>query len=133
MLSRLCRVFITVLVTACLAIAVAGDNQQALVKAELLSQVTLEQNLVIEFEFNTLLPSLAERGARFNHPQQLIIEYLFIALIGFFASLTIIKYLHNFPLPPPWYEKTNLGSADGRISGWKDSNLLYKAKLSYHH
>lgn len=72
------------------------------------------------------------QAANFNHSVQLLIEYLFIALLTLF--IVVVNYRH-FKLAialPPWYLllKHHLRLS---ISGWKITNLQYQFKLTYPH
>ena len=85
----------------------------------------------IELTSDTLL-MVSNQASKFNHNQQRNIEYSFVTLIALFNTLTILFYQQVKPVrAPPWFSFLRL-SARSRLSGWKESNLLYKAQLTYH-
>jgi len=75
----------------------------------------------------------ASQASHFNHSQQLNIEYGFVCLIALFIALVYFSY-HNIIIvrAPPWYSLLR-SLKRSRLSGWKESNLLYKGKLTYQH
>jgi len=77
------------------------------------------------------LPITSAQASHFNHSQQRKINYIFVVLIALFIRLISIIYFQITILhAPPWYCFIGL-SKNSRLSGWKESNLLYKAKLTY--
>jgi len=78
-----------------------------------------------------LLLITSHQASNFNHSKQRNIEYIFVAFLTIFiclfaANYHLIKTVH----PPPWFFLVKF-SIKSRLSGWKESNLLYKAKLTY--
>jgi hypothetical protein len=59
----------------------------------------------------------------------------YILVIEFFKiKLTagLFKHLANPPVQLNWYEQLSHRSNSNRLSGWKDSNILYASRVNYH-
>jgi hypothetical protein len=57
----------------------------------------------------------------------LVIEFFKIKL-----NAGLFKNLANPPVQLNWYEQLSHRSNSKRISGWKDSNILYASRANYH-
>lgn len=89
-------------------------------------------------EIDNLVNSVAvfvniNQAANFNHLNQITIDYILVALLVLFL-VCVVNYQCYKPItsPPPWYLALKHGSRL-KISGWKISNLQYKAQLTYPH
>jgi len=73
------------------------------------------------------------QAANFNHLNQITIDYILVVLLFLFL-ICAVNYQWYKPTrsPPPWYIVLRYGSRLN-ISGWKTSNLQYKAQLTYPH
>ncbi|WDE05930.1 hypothetical protein SG34_003085 [Thalassomonas viridans] len=59
----------------------------------------------------------------------------YVLEIEFFAAelaAAFFKNLTNPPLDPVWYLQLAHHNQTSRISGWKDGNFLYSARITYH-
>ena len=59
----------------------------------------------------------------------------YVLVIEFFAiKLTagLFKNLANPPQFVPWFEQSNASNSASRVSGWKDSNILYASRAKYY-
>ena len=78
-----------------------------------------------------VLQITSHQASNFNHSQQRKTDYIFIVLIALFIRLiSLVYYQITIVHSPPWFCFVGL-SNNSRLSGWKESNLLYKAKLTY--
>ena len=73
------------------------------------------------------------QAANFNHLNQITFDYILVALLVlFFVCVVNYQWYKPTTSPPPWYIALRHGSRL-KISGWKTSNLQYKAQLTYSH
>tara|TARA_R110000744_G_scaffold308227_2_gene416299 strand:- start:15 stop:350 length:336 start_codon:yes stop_codon:yes gene_type:complete len=107
---------------------VSANNSPALLTESAAASKVLIQDVNQVIDSHVVLIN-ANQAANFNHFKQLSIEYVFVvALALFFVSALYYRRFKSTVLPPPW---DLLLKRNPRItlSGWKVSNLLYKAKL----
>lgn len=78
---------------------------------------------------NTLPQSLPHRSMVFNSDTQVEPEYQLVFEFAPSDDVFARQYFKEYQ-PEPWYLSATLGKS--RINGWKDSNNLYKASLTYH-
>jgi hypothetical protein len=73
------------------------------------------------------------QAANFNHLNQITFDHILVALLVLFL-VSAVNYRWHKPtiLPPPWYFSLKRGSRIN-LSGWKVSNLQYKAQLTDQH
>jgi len=57
----------------------------------------------------------------------LVIEFFAVKLCA-----ALFKNLSNPPLLVDWFEQVGANNSSSRLSGWKDSNSLYKSTITYH-
>ena len=71
------------------------------------------------------------QAAKFNHLNQITISYIFVAILVLFL-VCAVNYQWHKPItpPPPWY-LTLIHCSRINHSGWKISNLQFKAQLTY--
>ncbi|MFT5758661.1 MAG: hypothetical protein ACI9LM_003409 [Alteromonadaceae bacterium] len=73
----------------------------------------------------------SHQASHFNHSQQRKIDYIFVVLLALFIYIISFIYQKITAVRlPPWFCLLK-HPAKSRVSGWKESNLLYKAKLTY--
>jgi hypothetical protein len=78
-----------------------------------------------------ILSKTSHQANHFNHSQQRNIVYVFVVLLALFIRLSsVIYHPMTIVISPPWFCLLRR-SIKSRSSGWKESNLLYKAKLTY--
>jgi len=69
----------------------------------------------------------------FSHEIQLTPDYyLAITFFEIKLSAALFKNLINPDVQTPWFEQISHQSNSSRISGWKDSNLLYTSSIAYY-
>jgi len=69
----------------------------------------------------------------FNHEIQLTPDYyLAITFFEMKLSAALFKNLTNPGVRTPWFEQISHRSNSSRISGWKDSNILYTSRITYY-
>ena len=59
----------------------------------------------------------------------------YVLEVAFFEeklSAALYKHLANPPLQVSWFEQLGHSTNSSRLSGWKDSNLLYSSRKTYH-
>lgn len=76
---------------------------------------------------NTFNASLFNTEIQSSPEYYLVIEFFKIKL-----TAGLFKNLANPPLITPWYEQLSHSSHSSRLSGWKDGNLLYSSRKTYH-
>ncbi|WP_417349288.1 hypothetical protein [Ferrimonas sp.] len=77
-----------------------------------------------------LVSAVPPRASSFNHPRQLDRDEQPTLPQPWQAhSLTANGYLTPQPLPPPWFQVT--AWPPSRVSGWRESNLLYRSRLTF--
>ena len=60
---------------------------------------------------------------------------IYVLVIEFFKPESSAREYKNLAPPPllvGWFEQLHNQASSSRISGWKDGNFLYTAKLTYH-
>ncbi|NQZ79992.1 MAG: hypothetical protein HRT52_03135 [Colwellia sp.] len=131
MYLKLTKFFITIMLLLALVLIqsdLGSYSNQASISSSNSDVIILDdaQNLSVD---SLLITS--HQASHFNHSQQRKINYVFVVLIALFICLTSIVY-YQIPIvhSPPWFCFIGL-SKKSRLSGWKESNLLYKAKLIY--
>tara|TARA_B110000467_G_C18280239_1_gene458097 strand:+ start:150 stop:548 length:399 start_codon:yes stop_codon:yes gene_type:complete len=73
------------------------------------------------------------QAANFNHLNQITINYILVALLVCFLVCAVnYQWFKPTISSPPWYFALRHCSRIN-ISGWKASNLQYKAQLTYQH
>jgi hypothetical protein len=77
---------------------------------------------------NSLPPTQLNRSLLFLSEVQAEPEFAQIFELGF-VDKDFAKQYTALPTPLPWYMRS---TGKDRLSGWKDGNHLYKAKLTYH-
>lgn len=94
------------------------------------------QSIALEEESNDELyihPRIT-RASTSSFSSELQTSPYYVLVIEFFAiKLTagLYKNLANPPLIVDWFEQLSAKSTSSRISGWKDSNLLYTSVVTY--
>jgi len=76
---------------------------------------------------NTFNASLFNTEIQSSPEYYLVIEFFKIKL-----TAGLFKNLANPPLITPWYEQLSHSSHSSRLSCWKDGNLLYSSRKTYH-
>ncbi len=76
---------------------------------------------------NTFNASLFNTEIQSSPEYYLVVEFFKIKL-----TAGLFKNLANPPLITPWYEQLSHNSHSSRLSGWKDGNLLYSSRKTYH-
>ncbi|WP_077284672.1 hypothetical protein [Cognaticolwellia aestuarii] len=76
---------------------------------------------------NTFNASLFNTEIQSSPEYYLVVEFFKIKL-----TAGLFKNLANPPLITPWYEQLSHSSHLSRLSGWKDGNLLYSSRKTYH-
>jgi hypothetical protein len=101
------------------------------------SQTSTSQTVLIddsEPEDSFSLPRLSRACASvFSNEVQTSPNYMLV--IEFFEiklSAGLFKNLANPPAQLNWYEQLSHRSNTTRLSGWKDSNILYASRVTYH-
>jgi len=110
---------------------VLGDSSD-----ENITSNSTTQTITVEEESNDELYTLPRilRASASTFTTELQASPDYVLVIEFFAiKLTagLFKHLANPPLVVAWFEQTSANSSSSRISGWKDSNLLYKSNITY--
>lgn len=72
------------------------------------------------------------QATNFNHLNQITIDYILVALLVLFLVCAVNYQWYKPTTPPLWYIVLRYGTSIN-ISGWKTSNLQYKAQLTYPH
>lgn len=103
---------------------------------EKLSNNSTNQAITVEEESNDELYTLPRivRASASTFTTELQASPDYVLVIEFFAiKLTagLFRHLANPPLVVAWFEQLGAKSTSSRISGWKDSNLLYKSSITY--
>jgi len=89
------------------------------------SDVVFQNSL--EQENTDVLVLIPHRATQFNHSNQTAIEYVFIFICLLLSVVfTFYRYIGRLA-PPPWFYFFN-ASSKSRLGGWKESNVLYKAR-----
>ncbi|WP_028110381.1 hypothetical protein [Ferrimonas futtsuensis] len=77
-----------------------------------------------------LVSAVTPRASSFSHPRQLDrTEPLPITFPWQAQPLAANHYLAPQPLPPPWFQVTRW--PPNRVAGWRESNLLYRSRLTF--
>jgi len=76
---------------------------------------------------NSFNASLFNTEIQSSPEYYLVVEFFKIKL-----TAGLFKNLANPPLITPWYEQLSHSSHSPRLSGWKDGNLLYSSRKTYH-
>jgi len=96
------------------------------------SQIVLVEESESEDSFS--LPRIYQAsGSVFSNEIQTTPNYFLV--IEFFESKLsagLFKHLANPPIKLNWYEQLSHNSNSTRLSGWKDSNILYASRVTYH-
>lgn len=73
----------------------------------------------------------ATSGFHFAHPRQNSgVEWALPTPI-WWVALTLVVFWLSTPLPKPWFHQQQ--APPSRVSGWRDSNLLYRGQLTFEH
>jgi hypothetical protein len=136
-------VFLFVLATTANALPIENftDNFSAISKTYQLeknnSQTSIAHTVIVdesEPEDAFSLPRLSRACASvFSNEVQTTPNYMLV--IEFFEikmSTGLFKNLANPPVHLNWYEQLSHRSNSTRLSGWKDGNILYASRLTYH-
>jgi|GEM_PF-1833325 len=101
------------------------------------AQTSVSHNVLVdesEPEDSFSLPRLSTAGAYvFSNEIQTTPNYVLV--IEFFEnklSAGLFKNLANPPVQLKWYEQLSHTSNSSRLSGWKDGNILYASRVTYH-
>ncbi len=74
-----------------------------------------------------LSPSLFSAEIQISPNYVLVMEFFKVKL-----TAALFKNLANPPVLTQWFEQLSHKTNSSRLSGWKDSNLLYSARTTYH-
>lgn len=74
--------------------------------------------------------SSTNQAMLFNHVKQHAEFYLVLLLCLFIGSLCFYYFEQTVVRAPPWFYRLRC-SCKSKLSGWRESNLLYKAQLRY--
>lgn len=94
---------------------------------KLSSDDNYSDNLINIPRFNQACASSFTNDRQTTPNYSLVIEFFVLK-----RTVALFKHLTNPPQHVKWFEKHNKNSNSNRLSGWKDSNLLYTARLTYH-
>ena len=128
-MNRILTLIILLSVVFCGCLAVQPDNQAGFLSTEMsiVQVLDAEADDVAEQK----LVNSTRPASQFTHPSQ---STPIFAASGVLDSFLIRPradgQFYTEPVPPYWYqirEGTGL-----RLSQWKDSNLLYTARITYH-
>lgn len=84
-------------------------------------------------ELFNLPRTFAPSSSLFSNEAQTSPNY--VLEIAFFEEklcAALYKHLANPPLQVTWFEQLGHRTNSSRLSGWKDSNLLYSSRKTYH-
>lgn len=133
--------FLMILAQAANASAIAKVNSHSFEKNSIKQlSITLSEQLLAssadndESEDLFNLPRLTRISPSiFSAEVQTTANYVLV--IEFFKSklnAAMFKLLSNPPEVSLWFEQLSHSSNSSRLSGWKDGNLLYSARTTYH-
>jgi len=124
--------FIFTLALVCVFSAVSSHTNEAYLNNDATTFKTLYSEEHPRESLNILVLSVST-ASQFIHEAQRNIEYVYSLVLALFSAFSACIFKEFSVLrAPPWFLSIST-SCRSKVSGWKESNLLYKAQLTYHH